>query len=170
METMKRAISFFMALVLVLGMVPGAALSAAAEAPIEDETPAADEATQTVIDLIDAIGEVSYSMESEAAIGAAYNAYGMLTAEQQALVSNYAVLEAAMNAYMALSSAIVTTETEPVPSPDLLPHPTASVPAIAATTAITINFFNFIITFSSTYEFTILYITFLHNCYHTGVM
>ena len=31
METMKRAISFFMALVLVLGMVPGAALSAAAE-------------------------------------------------------------------------------------------------------------------------------------------
>lgn len=31
METMKRAISFFMALVLVLGMVPGAALGAAAE-------------------------------------------------------------------------------------------------------------------------------------------
>lgn len=31
METMKRAISFFMALVLVLGMVPGAALTAAAE-------------------------------------------------------------------------------------------------------------------------------------------
>ena len=31
METMKRAISFFMALVLVLGMVPASALSAAAE-------------------------------------------------------------------------------------------------------------------------------------------
>ena len=54
METMKRAISFFMALVLVLGMVPGAALSAAAEevetlpeAVETTEAPAETEAEET---------------------------------------------------------------------------------------------------------------------------
>lgn len=48
------------------------------------------EAAQTVIDLIDAIGDVT--LESESAITAARTAYNELTAAQQALVTNYNVL------------------------------------------------------------------------------
>lgn len=48
------------------------------------------EAAQTVIDLINAIGDVT--LESESAITAARTAYNELTAAQQALVTNYNVL------------------------------------------------------------------------------
>lgn len=48
------------------------------------------EAAQTVIDLINAIGDVT--LESESAITAARTAYNKLTAAQQALVTNYNVL------------------------------------------------------------------------------
>ena len=59
------------------------------------------EKAQEVIDLIEAIGEVT--AESEAAITAARTAYNKLTPEQKALVTNYETLTAAEAAFAATS-------------------------------------------------------------------
>ena len=67
--------------------------------PVADQT-----AAQAVIDLINAIGEVT--LDSETAISAADAAYNALTDTQKELVSNLDVLEAAKNSYSALSTAM----------------------------------------------------------------
>jgi hypothetical protein len=56
-------------------------------------------AANAVIDLIDAIGEVSYSDASKDKIDAARKAYDALTDDQKALVTNYDVLIAAEERY-----------------------------------------------------------------------
>lgn len=58
------------------------------------------EAAQT---LIDAIGEVTYTPDCKAAIDMARALYDSLTAEEKSLVTNLAVLEAAEQAYAALT-------------------------------------------------------------------
>ena len=63
------------------------------------------EAVQHVIELINAIGEVT--KESDDAINAAREAYDSLTSEEQGQVSNYDVLEAAEEAYKALLGGVV---------------------------------------------------------------
>lgn len=56
-----------------------------------------------VIEQIDALGNVAdISLDSEAAISAAIRAYNDLTGEQQLLVSNYGILEAAATVYDSL--------------------------------------------------------------------
>ncbi|MBQ1858366.1 MAG: leucine-rich repeat protein [Paludibacteraceae bacterium] len=65
----------------------------------EKEVPAE---VKNVINLIDAIGEVSYTDESKQKIDAAREAYDALTDEQKALVSNYSTLTDAETAYEAL--------------------------------------------------------------------
>ena len=68
-----------------------------------DESAAEAAKVYEVITLIDAIGEVT--LESEAAIIAAEEAYAALTDEQKGLVSNYPALEDAREAYDALVAA-----------------------------------------------------------------
>ncbi len=67
--------------------------------PVDPDQVAAD----AVIEVIDAIGTVT--LESEAAIIAAEEAYAALTAEQQALVTNYETLTTARATYDALVAA-----------------------------------------------------------------
>jgi len=121
----KRIISLLLVLVMVLGMLPVSAFATEVQMPTEPcaaegctyganhegncsnyAGPSADElAAQAVIVLIDAIGEVS--LESEAAITAANDAYNALTDEQKALVTNADVLEAAKSAFSVLTTAVV---------------------------------------------------------------
>ena len=63
------------------------------------------EAADTVIDLINAIGEVTYTDASKAKIDAARTAFNALSEAQQALVTNYAVLEADEARYAELKAA-----------------------------------------------------------------
>ncbi len=81
----------------------------ATEEPAEVATEEPD-AAQQVVALIDAIGEVT--IDSEAAITAAQEAYEALSDDEKANVTNYDVLEAAMAAYEALNSDALTAENE----------------------------------------------------------
>ena len=65
-------------------------------------TPAVDSEVQDVIDLIDAIGSVTYTQACKDKIDAARDAYDALNADQKALVSNYSTLTDAEDAYAAL--------------------------------------------------------------------
>ena len=75
-----------------------AALEAEAAAKAENEAKANE-----VIALIDGIGTIS--LDSEAAIKAARELYDTLSADAQALVTNYSVLESAENEFSVLQSA-----------------------------------------------------------------
>lgn len=78
-----------------------------------EETDTVELPVQNVIALIDTIGEVS--LDSESAIAAADQAYRSLTEAQKALVTNFQTLEAAKNAYMALSVPAPADEEAPEP-------------------------------------------------------
>ena len=67
---------------------------------VQGSSPSVDqEAIDNVISLIGAIGEVAATAASESKIVAAETAYAALTAEEQALVTNYATLTAARSTY-----------------------------------------------------------------------
>lgn len=69
----------------------------ALEAAEEEQEGQTNEAVKKVTDLIDAIGEVT--LDSEAAIQAAWDAYQALTLQQQELVENYQTLADARETY-----------------------------------------------------------------------
>ena len=82
--------------------VPGASLSAYQEADGWKDLNLSKPAEEIVIDLINAIGDVT--LASEPAIVAARSAYDALTDAQKALVTNYATLTAAEKAYADLKA------------------------------------------------------------------
>lgn len=83
-----------------------ATLKEEADKKAAEEKAAADaEAAKTVVDAIDAIGEVTYTEECKAKIDAALEAYAALTADQQKLVTNFATLSKANEDYNTLKKA-----------------------------------------------------------------
>lgn len=83
-----------------------ATLKEEADKKAAEEKAAADaEAAKTVVDAIDAIGEVTYTEECKAKIDAALEAYATLTADQQKLVTNFATLSKANEDYNTLKKA-----------------------------------------------------------------
>ena len=113
-ELIDRAIENGCTVILPEPETPITALNASEafdDAVVTITAPAVDpdpEAADAVIALIEAIGDVTYTAESQQKILAARNAYNALTAEQQALVTNYATLAAAEAAYAALTIGITT--------------------------------------------------------------
>lgn len=104
---MKRILQAMMAfsLVLCFGLLgcQGNEAGQSSSGQAQEGVSAPDEATQSVIDAIDSIGEVA--LEKKDLIDSTLRAYGSLDAASKELVQNYDVLQAAVNSLEELEKA-----------------------------------------------------------------